>query len=207
MTYEAGVHGWPVPGVFYDASAFQVEARNRIETEQLMPTETINVNTGNTRSRGVEMQGSFDLLRLMSPPPGDRHLTLFANASLLDAKFTGSAIPGQIGKTPAYAPHCVLKAGLTYRRCHRFEASLVVDSVGAQYVQDSDLAAGSTPARIPSYVVADLSGEYMFAGHWRVMGGVANLTDRRYYSRVFLFGGMLEPALTRQFYAGVRYDL
>ena len=156
------MHGWPVPGVFYDASAFQVEARNRIETEQLRPTEAINVNTGNTRSRGVEMQGSFDLLRLMSPTPGDRHLTLFANASLLDAKFTGSAIPGQIGKTPA---------------------------------------------RIPSYVVADLSGEYMFAGHWRVMGGVANLTDRRYYSRVFLFGGMLEPALTRQFYAGVRYDL
>lgn len=207
VTYEAGVHGWPLPGLFYDASVFQINTRNSIETEQLTPTEAIDVNTGDTRSRGVEMQGSFDLLRLMRAPPDDRHLTLFANASLLNAKYTGSIIPGQIGKTPAYAPHYVLKAGLTFRENHHFDASLVVDSVAAQYMQASDLPAGSTPAQIPAYTVADFSGEYRFAGHWRVTGGISNLTDGRYYSRVFLFGGLLEPALARQFYAGIDYRL
>lgn len=207
LTYEAGVHGWPLPGLFYDASVFQVNARNRIETQQLTATEAIDVNTGNTRSRGVEAQGSFDLLRLRSAPPAHEHLTLFANASLLNAKFTGSIIPGQIGKTPAYAPHYVIKAGLTYRERHRLDVSLVMDSVAAQYMQDSDLSAGSTPARIPSYTVWDLTGEYAIARHWRVTGGISNLTDRRYYSRVFLFGGLIEPALARQFYAGAAYDL
>lgn len=207
VTYEGGVHGWPLPGVYYDASVFQVNARNRVETEHLTATESIDVNTGNTRSRGIEMQGSFDLLRLLDSSCGDRHLTLFANAAFLNAKFTGSIIPGQIGKTPAYAPRYVLKAGLTYRQSRHFDLSLVVDSVAEQFMQDSDLAAGSTPAEIPTYTVADFSGEYRFSGHWRITGGVSNLTDRRYYSRVFLFGGLLEPALSRQVYAGIIYDL
>jgi len=52
-----------------------------------------------------------------------------------------------------------------------------------------------------------MSGEYKFGGHWRVLGGISNLTDKRYYSRVFISRGMLEPALSRQFYAGIAYDL
>jgi len=37
-------------------------------------------------------------------------------------------------------------------------------------------------------------------------GGVSNLANRHYYSRVILFGGMLEPANDRGFYAGAAYD-
>jgi Fe(3+) dicitrate transport protein len=207
VTYEAGVHGWPLPGLFYDASLFQVNVRNSIESEQFTPTETIDVNTGNIRSRGAELDGSFDLLQLWSAAPSDEHLTLFANASLLNARYTGSMIPGETGKTPVYAPNYVLKAGLTLRAARGLKLSLLVDSVASQYFQDSDEPDNGTPALIPTYTVADFSGEYTFAGHWRVLGGISNLTDRRYYSRVFLSGGSIEPALTRQFYAGVAYDL
>jgi outer membrane receptor protein involved in Fe transport len=49
----------------------------------------------------------------------------------------------------------------------------------------------------------DFSGEYAFGRHWRVLGGVSNVTDRRYYSRVFLLGGLLGPALRRQFHLGI----
>ena len=207
LTYEAGVHGWPALGLYYDASVFEVNVRNRIESEQLTPTASIDVNTGNTRSRGVEAESSYDLTKLWPAAPDGEHLLLFVNASYLNATFTSSIIPGQTGKTPAYSPHYVLKGGLTLSAAPGLKLSLIVDAVGSQYFQDSNLALSGTPARIPAYTIADFSGEYEFGGHWRVLGGISNLTDQRYYSRVFISRGMLEPALGRQFYAGIAYLL
>ena len=206
LTYEAGVHGWPRLGLYYDVSVFQVNVKDRIESQQLTQTETIDVNTGNTRSRGIELEGHYDLLRLFSTFGSNSHLDAFANASLLDARFTNSIVPGQTGKIPAYAPHGVFKAGITARLDDRYKVSLVVNTVGSQYFQDSDKPIGSTPAHIPTYTVADLAGDYVIAGHLRLLGGISNLTNRHYYSRVFLFGGMLEPANDRSFYAGAAYD-
>jgi Fe(3+) dicitrate transport protein len=206
LTYEAGVHGWPNVGLYYDVSVFQVNVKDRIESEQLSQIETIDVNTGNTRSRGVEFEGSYDLLRLSSTIDSSAHLDVFANASLLDARFTSSIVPGQSGKIPAYAPHGVFKAGITAREDGWYKISLLADTVGSQYFQDSDESIGSTPAHIPTYTVVDLAADYVVAGHLRFLGGVSNLTNRHYYSRVFLFGGMLEPAGDRAFYAGAAYD-
>lgn len=218
LTYELGVHGWPLVGFYYDVSLFQVNVRDRIEAQQLSQFETIDVNTGNTRSRGAELEGSYDLLRLWPDGAADRHLTVFANGSLLNARFTGSALPNQTGKTPAYAPDYVLKAGATLRRDGHYKVSLVVDSVASQFFQDSNLPITSpspgnpanplivTPARIPAYTVADLSGEYTLLGKLRLLAGISNLTDRRYYSRVFISRGLLEPARERTIYAGVGYD-
>jgi Fe(3+) dicitrate transport protein len=206
LTYEAGVHGWPSLGLYYDVSVFQVNVKDRIESQQLTQTETIDVNTGNTRSRGLELEGHYDLLRLFSSVASTSHLDVFANASLLDARFTNSIVPGQTGKIPAYAPHGVFKAGITAREDDHYKISLAVDTVGSQYFQDSDKSIGSTPAHIPTYTVADLAGDYVIAGHVRILGGVSNLTNRHYYSRVFLFGGMLEPASDRSIYAGAAYD-
>ena len=206
LTYEAGVHGWPSLGLYYDVSVFQVNVKDRIESQQLTQTETIDVNTGNTRSRGIELEAHYDLLRLFSTFGSNSHLDAFANASLLDARFTNSIVPGQTGKIPAYAPHGVFKAGITAREDDRYKVSLVVNTVGSQYFQDSDKPIGSTPAHIPTYTVADLAGDYVIAGHLRLLGGISNLMNRHYYSRVFLFGGMLEPANDRSFYAGAAYD-
>lgn len=206
LTYEAGVHGWPSLGLYYDVSVFQVNVHDRIESQQLTQTETIDVNTGDTRSRGVEFEGHYDLLRLWPNADSNIHLEAFANASLLDARFTSSIIPDQAGKIPAYAPHGVFKAGITAREAGAYKISLIGVTVGSQFFQDSDNSIGSTPAHIPTYTVADLTGDYTIAGHLRILGGISNLANRHYYSRVFLFGGMLEPANDRAFYAGAAYD-
>jgi Fe(3+) dicitrate transport protein len=207
VTYEAGVHGWPSLGLYYDASLFQVNVHDRIEAQQFSQTETIDVNTGNTRSRGVELEGSYDVLRFWSDSPASRHVDLFANASYLNARFTGSRLLNQTGKTPAYSPDYVLKAGVTLRQDRLYKVSLVVDSVASQFFQDSNLPIGTTPPRIPTYTLVDMSGEYTLASRFRLLGGVANLTNRRYYSRVFISRGLLEPGRDRTFYAGVAYDL
>jgi len=205
-TYEIGVHGWPRVGLYYDVSLFQVNVHDRIESQQLAQTETIDVNTGNTRSRGAELEGSYDVLRLWTRSAPDQHLTVFANASLLNARFTSSALPNQTGKTPAYAPDYVVKAGATLRQDAHYKISMVVDSVDSQFFQDSNLPIATTAARIPAYTVADFSGEYTVIGGLRVLAGISNLTNRRYYSRVFIARGQLEPGRERTFYAGVGYD-
>jgi Fe(3+) dicitrate transport protein len=207
LTYEAGVHGWPVLGLYYDASVFQVNVKNSIESLPITPTESVNVNTGDERSRGVEAETSYDLLQLLPVAPDGEHLSLFANASYLNAVYTSSITAGQQGKTPPYAPHYVLKGGLTWSQAPGLKLSLIVDAVGAQYFQASDAGIGVMPAQIPAYTVVDFSGEYEFAGHWRVLGGISNLTNEEYYSRVFISGGRIEPALSRQFYLGIAYDL
>ena len=207
LTYEAGVHGWPIMGLYYDAGVFQVNVKNSIETDQLSPTVSVDVNTGNARSRGVEVETSYDLMRLWRAAPDGEHLTLFVNGSYLNATYTSSITPGQAGMTPPYAPDYVLKGGLTLSAAPGLKLSLVVDAVGSQFFQASDAGIGSEPARIPAYTVVDFSGEYRFARHWRVLGGISNLTDLDYYSRVFISGGRVEPALGRQLYLGAAYDL
>jgi Fe(3+) dicitrate transport protein len=205
LTYELGVHGWPSTGLYYDVSLFQVNVKNRIESEALTPTVTVDVNTGSTRNRGFEGEGSYDLLRW--PENGtDAHLALFANASYLDARFTES-IKGEAGDLPAYSPHYVLKAGLNLYEEHHYKVSLIVDSVGRQFFQDTDQSLATTAAHIPSYTALDVAFDYTIAGHWRLLGGVSNLLNRTYYSRVFLAGGEIEPALSIAGYAGVAYDL
>jgi Fe(3+) dicitrate transport protein len=206
LTYELGVHGWPRAGLYYDVSLFEVNVKNRIESQAYSLTETVDVNTGSTRNRGVEAEGSMDVLAFTPFKNGTRRLDVFGNASLLDAHFTDSAIAGQVGKTPAYAPHYVIKAGLNLYEDQRYKASLVANLVGAQYFQDGDTGVAGTPAKIPAYAVMDLAGEYTLIGGLRLIGGISNLTNRRYYSRVFLFGGSLEPANSLAVHAGAAFD-
>jgi len=123
------VHGWPSVGLYYDVSVFQVNVHDRIEAQQYTDQgdsqiKTLDVNTGNTRSRGVEVEGSYDVLRWWPDSPSAQHVDIFANATYLDARFTSSSVLNQAGKTPAYAPDYVVKAGVTLRQDRRYKLSL-----------------------------------------------------------------------------------
>ena len=82
---------------------------NRTETAFLNPgvnNDTILINSGSTRHRGFEGELSYDLLQLVQAPGlSGSHLTVSGNLQLLDAEFTASDIPDQVGKEPAFAPH------------------------------------------------------------------------------------------------------
>ncbi len=91
----------------------------------------------------------------------------------------------------------------------RVKLSLTAVSSAAQYWQDSDQAFGSgasyLPARIPAYTVLDLAGDWQLDRHVKLLAGVSNLADRRYYDRVWQTG--LEPAYGRAWYTGVQLKL
>lgn len=211
LSFEAGVHGTPRDGLFYDVSLFQVNVKDRIESRQidgLPPGNTINVNTGDTRHRGFEGQVTYDFLAAQDPQT-KQHLSLFANLSLLDAEFTATHNPSvKVGNKPAFSPKYLARVGVAWREDLHWKLALSAVSVASQYWSDPNTAATPpflTPAKVPSYTVADLSADWWVIPHLRLLGGISNLTNRSYYSRVFFSGG-IEPALKRTFYAGASYD-
>jgi Fe(3+) dicitrate transport protein len=213
LSWEAGVHGTPVDGLFYDASLFWVNVKDRIESQPAGPSapanNTINVNTGDTRHRGFEGQIDYDFLAAQDPRT-TQHLSLFASLALLNAEFTSTINPANHGNKPAFSPNYLARAGVSWREDKHYKLALSVVSVASQYFQDSNLPTTTPsgditiPAKVPSYTVADFSGDWWVMPHLRLLGGVSNLSDRKYYARVF--GGGLEPASGRTFYAGAAYE-
>jgi Fe(3+) dicitrate transport protein len=208
LSWEAGVHGTPIKGLFYDASLFWIDFKNRIETIVISPVESVLQNSGDTRHRGFEGEISYDVLAARN---GSLHLTLFGNVSLLDAKFTKSNLANRFGNEPAFAPAVTAKYGIGLRRDGRFNVSLAGSTVSSQYFQDSDLPVGSPatanyiPAKVPAYTVLDLTGDWQFTRNLRLLAGITNLTNRKYYNRVFQNG--IEPAARRKIYAGLAVGL
>jgi len=219
LTYELGVHGTPLPGLFYDASVFQVNVKDRIES-QVLPApnplnESIDVNTGDTRHRGFEGELDYDFLAARDPHTA-QHFSAFLNLQLLNAEFTATSNPAvKVGNKPAFSPHYLARAGLVYREDKKLKLALSVNSVASQYWQDSNVganvpAAGKPvtdafiPAKVPQYTVYDFSGDYWIVPHVRLLGGVSNIGDKKYYNRVF--GNGIEPALGRTWYGGFSYE-
>ena len=202
LAWEAGVHGTPIKGLFYDAGVFWIDFRNRIETVVLSATDSINRNSGNTRHRGFEGELSYDLL---AARPDGVHLTLFGNLSLLDAKFTKSLLAGRVGSKPAYAPDVIAKYGVTLLKSGAYSVSVSGQSVSSQYFQDTNLPFGAganfVPAKIPAYTVFDFSADYYITRNFRLLGGVSNVSNKDYYVRVFQNG--IEPARGRKAYVGI----
>ncbi|HEV2595865.1 MAG TPA: TonB-dependent receptor [Sphingomicrobium sp.] len=208
LSYEAGVHGTPTTGLFYDASLFWINFQNRIETIVISPFESVFQNSGNTRHRGLEGEVSYDVLARRSD---GLHLTMFGNLSLLDAKFTKSDLAMRVGDTPAFAPAVTAKYGISLRADRRFNLSLTGTTVSSQYFQDSDLPVGTPassnfiPAKVPAYTLFDVAGDWQLTRNIRALGGITNLTNRKYYNRVFQNG--IEPGAGRKVYIGLAVGL
>jgi Fe(3+) dicitrate transport protein len=135
-------------------------------------------------------------------------LIVFSNVQFLDAEFTESAllVPDTnrtfVGNTPAFAPEFLLKGGIQFRKENCFDITLTSVYVSQQFWQDSNVASPAIPkAKIAPYKVFNLSGSWYIAKNLRLIAGISNLTDEKYYDRVFANG--IEPAPRRSGYAGV----
>jgi hypothetical protein len=135
-------------------------------------------------------------------------LIAFSNVQFLDAEFTESALlqPGTdhtiVGNTPAFAPDFLLKGGISFQRELCFNIALTAVYVSQQFWQDTDIGSPAIPkGKIPAYSVFSLSGEFYLNQYVRLIGGISNLPDAKYYDRVFANG--IEPAPRLSGYAGL----
>jgi Fe(3+) dicitrate transport protein len=62
-------------------------------------------------------------------------------------------------------------------------------------------SANFIPAKVPAYTLFDLAADWQLTRNFRLLGGISNLTNRKYYNRVFQNG--IEPGARRKIYAGI----
>jgi Fe(3+) dicitrate transport protein len=153
------------------------------------------------------------------PPAHPLQLIVFSNFQYLDAEFTESQvfIPGTtqtlVGNEPAYAPEFIWKGGITFQKEKCFRVTVSGVHVSDQFWADNNRpnpatatgAAILVPAVIPAYTVFNFSGEVYLSKNVRLFGGISNLGDEKYYSRVFL-NGLIDPAPRRTGYAGLSVE-
>lgn len=205
VNYEVGLRSSPVRGLVLDVSLFRISFEDKIEQIQTGIADVLRVNSGDSRHQGLEFSAEYDLFAGRATPSS---LLVFVNGSLLDATITKSVTASLVGNTPAFAPEQLFRAGLIYDN-GRLNTALTATLVDEQFWQDSNGPRGSgqglIEAKIPSYEVLDFSADYRINGHWSVFGGINNLFDEDYYSRVRNDG--IEPAAERTAFAGIRLEL
>jgi Fe(3+) dicitrate transport protein len=186
--YEVG-HRGQTEKLNWDISAFFIRYENKFG---LVGNNYQNV--GASEHKGIDVASELKF----------GNFSFYANMEFLDARFTWGP---QKDKAPQYAPKTMTRAGLIYNKEERLKVALMGVVVGRHNANDNN-GNGTTGGtkddyEIPSYTVFDLTADYHFARNWMAHGGISNLLDKEYYSRVRTDG--VAWALGRNFYAGVTY--
>jgi len=205
-TYELGYRGEPTRWLTFDTSLFWVDYDNRFGTRTVGGTTFVE-NVGRSINRGWDAAAEVDLIGLAEAlngrPSGEwteqwGSLSVYGNVELMDAEFASGPLDG---RSPQYAPDYVTRSGLIYRLRDRLRLALMGTFVGSHFANDNNTA----NFRIPAYMVWDLTGEWkVYKDHVSVVGGINNLLDEDYYSRIRPTG--VDPAYGRNFYAGFRIE-
>lgn len=195
--YELGLRSQPAPGLVCEASVFWLDFANQIGTVSLPGGRSTVGNVGRSVHRGAEASLKYNLLARRSGPAAPE-LNAYANVMLLRARFERGP---QAGRTPQLAPAHVVRAGLVYSRGDAIKLGLLGTVVARSYGDDNN----SAERALPAHSVCDLTAEFKITGtRVRLVGGINNLLDADYYSRVTNAG--IDPAPRRNAYAGVAVE-
>lgn len=97
---------------------------------------------------------------------------------------------------------CFFKDGIQLSNDSCFDFSFTVIDVSEQFWADANTATPTISARIPSYVVFNMAADVKLTKNLKLIAGISDRGDEKYYSRVF-FSGSIEPAPVRSGYAGL----
>lgn len=201
--YEFGWRARPAPGWWVDLSVFAIDYDDRLGR-----VGTNIQNVGRSLNRGISAATEIDLWRASG---GNDSLSLawHGNAQLLDAEFVSGPLDG---RTPQYAPKLTLRSGLVLRIPNRLKIALLGTYLDDHFADDANTRTATADWLIPAYTVVDLTLEaYVWRGRLAgrdsavaVLGGINNLFDEHYWSRVRSNG--IDPANGRNFYTGLRFE-
>ncbi len=190
LNYEAGYRG-QTEKINWDVSAFFLRYENKFGL-----VGTNFQNTGASTHKGVDLSGE---MKFNSP------FSLYGNVEFLDARYTWGP---QKDQTPQYAPKTMSRAGVIYRKEADLKVSLMGVVVGRHYGNDNNGNGTDVGTKndfeIPSYTVFDLTSDWTFKKNWLLSGGINNLLDKNYTSRVRTDG--VAWALGRNLYLGATYQ-
>lgn len=203
--YELGFRGYPKPWAYWDTSLFLMDFDDQIGTVQVSEDLSEIRNVGRARYYGWEAATEVGLLGLFDDVNGTDYaarfgeLSLYGNLMLLNAEFIRGPFDG---KTPAYAPDWLVRAGVQYAHPVYGKASLLTTATDDMFANDNN----TQDFFIPGYNVWDLTMETnVYQQNVALYFGVNNLFDEDYYARIRSDG--IDPAYRRNFYGGFKVYL
>jgi len=169
--YEAGVKYQPAGSEsFLTVSAFHITRQN---TTQFDPSTFLTVQTGEVRSRGIELEGNARF---------DSGFNLTGSYTYLDPEITKSVIPAEIGSRPTWVPRQMASLWGNYTQhggpFDGWGAGLGVRYQGATY--------GDTPntLRVPGTTLADAEIHYNW-NNFQFAINARNLFDKEYVTSCY----------------------
>lgn len=169
--YEAGIKYQPRGARSYVTLAvFDLTKENVLQYD---PATFIPGQTGQIRSRGIELEGIASF---------DSGLDLIASYTLLDMEITESVNPVEVGKQPAQVPEHKLSVWADYRMANGFGIGGGVRYNGEQYGDTANTL------EVPDSTLFDLAFYYDW-GKYQFALNVQNVTDEEYVATCFVRGG------------------
>jgi Fe(3+) dicitrate transport protein len=172
-TYELGVR-YKIAGLSLEGGLFWIDFDNQIES-----VNSVNINTGATRHRGVETAAEYDLGQI---GPALKGLSLYGTYAFTRATRQEGA--NKDNDVQLYSPH-VATVGTRYR-VQEWTFNLNAYGQSKQYADDANTEAASANGklgRIPGYVLWNGQTTYDFANGPTIAFGVNNIFDQPYYTR------------------------
>lgn len=177
--YEAGIRFQRGRDTYVTLGVYQITQQNLVTPDPagtLCGTSVCQVQTGEGRIRGIELEGKASL------PWGT---AIIATATRSDGEITQSNIPGQIGKSLPQVPDWLASLFINHRIRHGGLAGLGFGG-GARYTGKSFGDTGNTLA-IPDYALFDLFTRYDFGARNPTLAGVtASLNARNIMNKRFV---------------------
>ncbi|MFM0736456.1 TonB-dependent siderophore receptor [Paraburkholderia xenovorans] len=169
---EVGVKYQPTfMNATFSAALFDLRQNNAL-TDAPDPALTGSVQTGQIRSRGLELEATAELTE---------NLKLLAAYTYQDVGITqGSPLDPTVGKTPTATPRNLASLWLDYSLSAGPLRGLGFGA-GVQYV-GSSFATSDNSLSVGSFTVADAAVHYAIP-HWRFVLSANNLFDRTYVAR------------------------
>ncbi len=189
-TVETGMRGGFGSAASYDVALFAMRYANRFGmltiTDASGTPLTFKTNVGTTRTMGLET-------RLALPLGVSRGAAwrAFTAASYMNARYiAGSVIANGKnvdirGNEIESAPKWIVRGGVG-ARAKSGEVSMQVSNVSRTFADALNTASPGTTGAVgvvPAYTLLDLTGSWRLSRAIRVMGGINNLLDRRYFTK------------------------
>ncbi|MFG0770491.1 TonB-dependent siderophore receptor [Vibrio plantisponsor] len=159
-------------------SLYRIIKSNMVVTDPTSANYQDEVQVGEVRSQGVEVEGRWWLM-----PNWD----VSANYTYADVEVTEDSANGLQGTTPIYVPKHSATLWSTYN-VEQGALRGVRVSAGGRYVGQMYMDATNTQGKVPSYIVADLSLGYDLSEISDSLAGASadlissNLFDEEYYT-------------------------
>lgn len=164
--YEIGLRYQPQDSnLLLSAAVYELTQRNVLKQNPLTSTYT---QTGEVRSRGLELEARADLTRSTS---------LIASYAYVDARITDSTIATEVGQRSEDTPYHQAALWADYRFADFGLPQLRIGG-GARY-KGSTQASG-IDSGLPPYTLFDAMASYSIGDNWEVTVNANNLANKKY---------------------------